>query len=192
MAWPKQKKQETKQRILESAADLFTRRGFDDVSITDVMQHAKLTHGGFYTHFTSKQALYAEAIQVAARKSIFYKMPNEQHQPMNNDALLLHLLEAYLSHEHLLSEHPSCPLAFLVTDVSHQKAEVRESYTKIYKQLTGLLNKLMDEDRGSDKALAMSAMMIGGLAIANTLSDSTMTDRLLNACRKECENLVKR
>jgi len=191
MAWPKQKRQETKQRILESAAELFTQRGFDGVSITDVMQHAQLTHGGFYSHFVSKQVLYAEAIQVAARKSIFYKMPDMQSQPMKDQDLLLHLLEAYLSNGHLSPEHPSCPLAFLVSDVAHQNKEVRESYTKIFKQLIGLMSKLMGKERGSDKALAMTAMMIGGLAIANTLSDSTMTDRLLNACRHECENLIK-
>ena len=56
-------KLETRQRILESARRLFNAKGFVDVSIDEVMDHAGLTHGGFYRHFRDKGELYAEAVR---------------------------------------------------------------------------------------------------------------------------------
>ncbi|WP_161984427.1 TetR/AcrR family transcriptional regulator [Mariprofundus erugo] len=69
MSWPVQQKQISRNRILQSAIRLFSSRGFDGVSIADVMRDADLTHGAFYAHFKSKQQLYAEAIDLAASDS---------------------------------------------------------------------------------------------------------------------------
>ena len=62
MPWPKEQKQRSRERIVKSAYALFAARGYDNVTIGDVMREAQLTHGAFYSHFDSKQALYAEAI----------------------------------------------------------------------------------------------------------------------------------
>src|ERR671931_2299848 len=63
MPYAPEHKRETRQKILESARRLFNRRGFSEVSIGEVMQHAGLTHGGFYRHFNDKDELYAEAVR---------------------------------------------------------------------------------------------------------------------------------
>lgn len=202
MAWPKRKKQTTKRRILISAAHLFTQKGYDQVSITEVMRHANLTHGGFYAHFDSKQSLYAEAIQIAARNSFFAKMPQAQQAPLDDADLMRHLLNGYLSPMHLASEQPSCPLAFLVTDAAHQNQKIRHSYTQTYRALVKRIGKWMPWQTTSadatethtdldERALAFSAMMIGGVAIAKTLNDPAMAERLLTACRLECEKMLE-
>jgi AcrR family transcriptional regulator len=59
---PKQK-QDTRNRILESARRLFNGKGFPEVSIEEIMAQAGLTHGGFYRHFRSKDEVYAESIR---------------------------------------------------------------------------------------------------------------------------------
>ena len=62
MPFPPQHKQQTRQRIVESARGLFNRRGFTEVSIDEIMAGAGLTRGGFYNHFKSKEELYTETI----------------------------------------------------------------------------------------------------------------------------------
>ncbi|MDG6772859.1 TetR/AcrR family transcriptional regulator [Thiomicrorhabdus sp. ZW0627] len=181
MAWPAEKRQETRQRILESAAQLFTRKGFDQVSIGDVMKNADLTHGGFYSHFDSKEALYAESLQTASRKSFSYKLPESSDNDLD---LMSQLLEAYLDMDHLKPEHPSCPLAFLATDVANKNEAVRDSYTKVYKRFVLYMDKLMANSSYSDKAFALSALMVGGVALARSFSDEKMAERLLEACRE--------
>lgn len=181
MAWPAEKRLQTRRRILESAAQLFTSKGFDQVSIGDVMENAGLTHGGFYAHFDSKEALYAEAIQTASRMSVAYKMPDNSESDL---ALLSHLVEAYLDMDHLKPEHPSCPLAFLATDVANKNDCVRDSYTKVYKRFVLYMDKLMSNPSYSDQALVLSALMVGGVALAGSLSDEKTAERLLKACRE--------
>ena len=63
MPYTTRHKQDTRQRILESARRLFNSKGFAEVSIGEIMANAGLTHGGFYRHFNDKSELYAEAVQ---------------------------------------------------------------------------------------------------------------------------------
>src|SRR5258707_5804252 len=66
MAWPKDHKRNTRERIIEAAASAFRQRGIDDVGVADVMGDAGLTHGGFYAHFASKDDLLAAAVAYAS------------------------------------------------------------------------------------------------------------------------------
>ena len=63
MPYSPKHKQDTRDRILESARRLFNRKGFSEVSIEEIMTHAGLTHGGFYRHFSGKDEVYVEAIR---------------------------------------------------------------------------------------------------------------------------------
>src|SRR5262245_51445512 len=73
MPYTVEHKARTRARIVESARVLFNRKGFDQVSIDDIMNHAGLTRGGFYNHFPSKQGLYAEAVRSFAACNPFVK-----------------------------------------------------------------------------------------------------------------------
>ncbi|WP_319381817.1 TetR/AcrR family transcriptional regulator [Thiomicrorhabdus sp.] len=181
MAWSPEKKQLTRQRIVQSAAHLFTAKGFDGVSIDDIMRHAQLTRGGFYAHFPSKEALYSEAITSAASLSVASKMPDAA---LSDSQRLQQLLKAYLSEEHLNATRPYCPLAFLATDVAHQNDEVRGAYTKVYKRLAIYIADLAEYSPNSERVLALTAMMIGGVALARSLNDERTRSKLLAACEK--------
>ncbi|QKI89249.1 TetR/AcrR family transcriptional regulator [Thiomicrorhabdus xiamenensis] len=188
MAWPEKRKANTRNQILECAAQLFSEKGFDRVSIDDVMRNAGLTRGGFYSHFQSKDALYAEAIKMAAQRSVAARLP----EASMTDAEKLHfLLDQYLDVSHLSTDEPSCPLAFMATDVAHRNDEVRDVYTKVYKRLVIFIAKLMGESADSDRVLALTAMMIGGVAVANSLQDEKMVTKLLAACRKFGDELIQ-
>src|SRR3954453_11451892 len=60
---------ETHQRILDAAGRLFRAHGIDGVGVDAVMKEAGLTHGGFYAHFASKEALAAEVAQTLLQQS---------------------------------------------------------------------------------------------------------------------------
>ncbi|MBF6057091.1 TetR/AcrR family transcriptional regulator [Thiomicrorhabdus sp. HH1] len=189
MAKSPNKKQQTRQKIVESAAQLFTAHGFDKVSIDDIMHNAQLTRGGFYAHFSSKEALYSEAITSAASLSFAARIPAAE---LSDQERLLLLLKSYLSENHLSDTNPACPLAFLATDVAHQNDEVRDAYTTVYKRLAIYIARLMAESPNSDRVLALSAMMIGGVAVARSLNDEWTRVKLLTACEKTAQELIRK
>lgn len=175
MAWSPAHKEETRERILHSAAQLFTQRGFDGVGINDVMAHAGLTRGAFYAHFKSKSELYAQAIVTAAtdaQAKLVAALPN---QPSKRQ-----LVNAYLSREHRSGEQGGCPLAFLTTDISQRDPVIRAAYTQVFKRFLGNLEQ---GSKARQKALQSAVMMIGGMAIARALNDDNLVDELFNACR---------
>ena len=181
MAWPRHQKQNTRQRILESAARLFSRHGYDNVSIGEVMRGAGLTHGSFYTHFPSKQALYAEAVTDAARASTLARLlaTGEQQD-------LQRLLAGYLDISHVRQEQPPCPLAFLTTDVAIREHRVRGAYTRVFRRLVAFLRHGLSgpaTDR-RERAMAVAALMIGGVAVSRALDDEATAQALLAACRR--------
>lgn len=183
MPWTRERKEQTRRKILESAVRLFSSRGFDNVSIGDVMQGADMTHGAFYAHFSSKQALYAEAILSAARASTAAKLVQERSEAQR---LIEQLMAAYLDPGHVRQEQPPCPLAFLATDVANREEGVRSAYTQVFRRLVALLNKELPVDTPSrrNRALALAAMMIGGVAVSRALDDDAVVDSLLKACRE--------
>jgi TetR/AcrR family transcriptional repressor of nem operon len=180
MPYPSTHKSQTRDRILQSAARLFSWQGFDKVSIDMVMADAGLTRGAFYSHFSDKSALYAEAIAYAARHSQLAKYVPELPAAKG----LQMLVEAYLSHEHIGEESFPCPLAFLATDVSQRDPQVRNTYTRVYQGMVTRIGKLLPGQSDRQQRLAATAMMIGGVAIARALDDPATKDELLVACRK--------
>lgn len=190
MPYSKEHKEVTQRKILDSAITLFSTRGFDQVSIDDLMSDAGLTRGAFYTHFKNKKAVYSKAIIAGAKKS---RIMHQKPMKMTHEEWTKELLFGYLSEEHINQEISPCPLAFLVTDIANNEAEVKSIYTRMYK----LLNRTIQEQlKGSTKCseqdiLATTAMMIGGVAIGRALNDSATTKKLLDSCRQTAEVLLK-
>ncbi len=182
MAWPRDHKEKSRNRILESAMVLFSSRGFNKVSIEEVMRNADLTHGSFYSHFKSKQELYAEAFKFAAKKSAVDKLPKNFEK---DDRVLEKVLEKYLDFKHVKQDITPCPLTFLVTDVANEEAGVRKAYTQSYNRLVAFINKQLTNEGAlrKEKALAISAMMIGSVAIARALENKKTSESLLEACK---------
>lgn len=184
MAWDKNHKQQTREKILHSAARLFTTKGFDAVGINDVMKAAGLTRGAFYAHFSSKSELYGEALMSAAllaRDGIRTSLPEWINDSACKSAVNSEVAARYLSQDHRRGAIDSCPLAFLTSDIHHRDDKVRDVYTKIFQ---GFVKSLDSGDKNNTEASMQSAvLMIGGLAIARALNDDTLSEQLLQACR---------
>jgi len=189
MPWSNEQKQKTRERILASAVQLFSSRGFDNVSIGEVMQDAGLTHGGFYAHFGSKQALYAAAVIAAAQESALAKVP-ETASP--GESVLTEMLARYLDRGHVRQEHAPCPLAILATDVANREEDVRVAYTQVFRRMVSVIRRKLPvetPERGS-RALALSAMMIGAVAVSRALDDESAMEALLDACKTVGAELI--
>lgn len=185
MPLSKQHKQNSRERILESAVVLFCRNGFDNVSIDDLMQHAELTRGAFYSHFESKSDVYMHAITAAARNATLIK--NMPRHLVGAD-WFDYFVNGYLSLGHVKQECSPCPMAFLATDVASSEPKVKQTYTEVFKSFTGLVKKhLPDEDSEAQRqalSMAISALIIGSVAISRALNDEKMQKQLLESSKQ--------
>lgn len=183
MAWQKEHKQHSKDKILLSAAKLFTQNGFANVSIDQIMQDAQLTRGAFYAHFNSKSDLYSQAIIKAALSA-----QKTQQQQCCSDNLLT-LAKSYLSNDHAHNNSGiTCPLAALVTDIAQQNETVKATYTEVFEGFVGSINNKV---AGNNIAALQSAvLMIGGLALAKALNNSELSEQLLVACHQAIADIL--
>jgi len=99
------------------------------------------------------------------------------------------MIRGYLDMAHVKQDGPICPLAFLVTDVANQENEIREVYTRVFEDVVSRVMALqMTNNRES--TLAITALMIGGVAIARALNDERLSARVLDSCYKTSEQLL--
>lgn len=179
MPWSPEQKQQSRERILASAAKLFTRQGFDHVGINEVMTDAGMTRGAFYAHFSSKAELYAESIGTAARAA-----HSRAREAMNDEFDLDTVVRGYLSEAHRSGEQINCPLALLITDIGQRDDKVLEAYTRVFRGFVGLIDENGAEGEAiSQEALQKAVLMVGGLAISRALNDDALAEQLLDACR---------
>ena len=189
MAWGKQHKEKTRQKILDCAAPRFMHEGFDAVSIDAIMADAELTRGAFYAHFSSKKQLYAEAIKTAGMTS----MEGLQQQADPED-MLHSLIAGYLSRKHCLNELPSCPLALLITDINHRDEVVRNAYTRTLQGFIGKIETHATTSKievDSETALQTAITMIGGLALARAINNEDLSEQILSASQNLSRKILQ-
>jgi len=183
MRYPKQQKAETRAAILTAAARLFRESGYDGVGVDAIMAEVGLTPGGFYAHFPSKEALFAEAMTTALDpgKTI---LAAKYSDPSNTDRFTM-LIKSYLSRAHRDSVADGCPLPVLTTDVARKSDATRETYElqflKYVNQIERLLPKVPEESR--ERALAIVAQCVGGLMLSRAVKDMKLSDQILKSCR---------
>lgn len=181
MPWDANHKAASRERIIESASRLFTHLGFDMVSIDDVMNDAGLTRGAFYAHFKSKSDLYDQAIQTGP---ILMRHFLNQHP----GAGILDFAQHYLRIGDEESKGRYCPLAFLVTDISHRDKNLRTTYTRVLK---GYQDVLVSFGLTEDNAIKASVILIGGLALSRAVTDRTMKEGIIRSCLTGIEQMVR-
>lgn len=185
MPYTKAHKDKTRERILENAFRLFAIRGFEGVTIDDLMSNCGLTRGAFYAHFTSKAELYREALKYRANST---KLANLKPEDISNKQWLSLLLNTYLSLEHVKGERSlSCPLAFLAADINMQDTAIKTAYADVYNGMNTAIMEYASSycDCDEQDVLSVTAMMIGAVAIARTLQNQDSIENLLAACRRE-------
>lgn len=171
----RQQKAETHQRIVTAAGKLFRRNGVDGVGVDAVMREAGLTHGGFYAHFRSKEALVAEVCgtllkQSADRWEEIAAAPNGLGQ----------IVGGYLDPARLTGGH-SCPLATIGPDVS-RRGESREAMGGALRRMIGVLARLLP---GRRRAVVSLSTMVGAVVLSRLADDPALAEEILAAAKEE-------
>jgi AcrR family transcriptional regulator len=178
-------KEASHDRIVEAASRAIRRSGYHGTGVADIMKAAGLTHGGFYAHFPSREAMLAEAADRAGCESV------EQMSRIAASALPEHALQsmigAYLSKEHVESVETGCATAALASEMPRQAPEVRRAATRRIKEMIDLVSRQLPDwgkPGAHEHALATVATMVGALVLARAVDDPRLSDALRDAALK--------
>ncbi len=178
-------KEATHERIVESAARAIRRSGYDGTGVADIMKDAGLTHGGFYAHFASREAMLAEAADRAGRESV--EMMGRIAATMPPQQALQAMMQAYLSKAHVEGVETGCATAALGSEMPRQAAEVRRAATRRIKEMIDLVARQLPnwgQPGAHENALAIVATMVGALVLARAVDDRRLSDALREAALK--------
>jgi TetR/AcrR family transcriptional repressor of nem operon len=175
-------KQESHERIVQAAARAIRRSGYDGTGVADIMKEAGLTHGAFYAHFESREAMLAEAADRAGAESnafgarVIAAVPPEQ--------AFQALVQAYLSKEHLAGIETGCPVVALGSEMPRQAPEVRRAATRRIKEMIDLVAR-QSPDWGQpsahERALVTVATIVGTSILARAVDDPALSESLRSA-----------
>ena len=172
MRYPVEQTAARHERIVEQASRLFRERGFENVSVADVMKAAGLTHGAFYAHFASKEELQAAAVAYGMKLSLelIERNPGKKGKQQYADR--------YLSRWH--RDHPGdgCTMAALAQEVARSTPELKAAFEQG-------LDRIFSA-RGGDRkqAIFRVAAMVGGVVLARVVEDRRLSDEILNSVRQ--------
>ena len=164
-------------RILAAAARLFRQRGFDDVTVAEVMKDAGLTHGAFYGYFPSKEALIAEAVGQALPPA------PDQAKPRRAAA---EFADGYLSVRHRDNRPTSCLFSSLGTEAARGSDDLRHRMTEAVRSRINHLSVEAEGDKPKEKrraAIAAWSAMIGAMVLARLVDDEKLSKEILSATR---------
>jgi len=169
----------TRARILHGARTLFNRRGFDGVSIDELMASAGLTRGAFYSYFQSKSQLYAEAVAQWLAETPWSQWDGVSVDFSAADSAR-QVVRAYLSRQHFEDVDASCPMVTLPSDVARSDRMVRKAFEDVFKAMVDLFDESLRRDgpRDRGRALAIAGMCVGGMVVARALDDLDLADAL--------------
>jgi TetR/AcrR family transcriptional repressor of nem operon len=181
------KKEQTRERILQAAARAIRKYGYEGVGVADVMKDAGLTHGGFYAHFESRDALLAAAAEKAGLESA--ESLSRALAKAKAGEELMAIVDMYLADSHVTAAEQGlgCAIAAAGTEVPRQCAEVRRAVTRRIKQLIGLVEQQRPEwgkSAAHEKAMAVVATLIGALMLARAVDDSQLSKGIRKAARE--------
>ncbi|MGH8688810.1 MAG: TetR/AcrR family transcriptional regulator [Burkholderiales bacterium] len=184
-------KTDSHERIVKLAADLFRERGIDGISVADLMQAAGLTHGGFYRHFDSREALVAEAVERALREggAVTDAIASQPR------ATIGALVDAYLSLVHRDKLASSCAVTTLAGDVARSGRRTRAAYTGQVDRYVRLIGKLIEhlpQKQRRTRSLSALATLVGAVSMSRAVNDEKLSREILNSAADDLKARLAR
>jgi TetR/AcrR family transcriptional repressor of nem operon len=184
MRYPAEHKQQTRGLIVRAASRRFRRRGSEGAVIGDLMRDLRLTHGGFYRHFSSKDELFVAAFEQAlddaatrAQKAIDKAAPGDE---------LKAIVDSYLDLEHCEDVESGCPVAALATEIPRRPRKVREPMLQALRMHVDRLKPYVpgaSEDERRRNTVALLSGMAGTLTMARAFSSIDDKRRILDGAK---------
>ena len=169
-------------RVVESASRLMRKRGIETTSVKDVMNKAHLTHGGFYRHFDSKEALVSAALEEAFHEVV--SAVDESYRAFGVKKGADKYSEHYLSEGHVKHPELGCPIAALSMDVARSTVAIKSTFSDGF---GGVVEKLAEAEEGTAEEKRVAAMrkisMLAGAVMIARASDAKTAVAVLAACK---------
>jgi TetR/AcrR family transcriptional repressor of nem operon len=175
---------ESRQRILSEAARLYRQKGFDGVGVADIMEAAGMTHGGFYRHFPSKEALIAEAMTKAFADRA---ATLERGDGVAAADLVRSYVATYLSPGHVAHPELGCPMAAVGSEAAHVGEAVNDAFRDGAEKILEPIAESLRGPGGSRRAAALRllATLVGAVVVARASGDETFQAEVLDAVRDD-------
>lgn len=183
MRYHKDHKQQTRTKMVQVASQRFREKGFDGLSIGDLMAELKLTHGGFYRHFSNKEELYTDALAFSIN-DVQTRLVGRASD--GDTPTLQQVVQTYLSMEHCAGIDEGCPVAALSAEIARQSAGVRDAFDA---SLNAYMEKFLPLMKGETAAerkqqfLILFSGMAGALSVARAVSDPALRLSILESAR---------
>jgi TetR/AcrR family transcriptional repressor of nem operon len=175
-------KQKTRNRIIKVAARRYRAEGLSAVGIGNLMADLGMTHGGFYAHFTDKEALVAEAC-CEAFSGMMRHWEKLVLQAPKQDGLRA-LTRDYLSLQHRNHPDTGCFAAALGGEMARRDNRSRQAFSAGINQMLLLLSQQSEETTDKMKPEAMLGLMVGSLILSRAVSDPELSERLLSTAKQ--------
>ncbi|WP_428248732.1 TetR/AcrR family transcriptional regulator [Ferrovibrio sp.] len=187
---PSPRKQETHEKVLRAAARAIRAEGPGRVGVLEVMREAGLTHGGFYAHFESKDALIAEAIAWMFATARAKREARAVLDPESDT--LTAWIDSYVSRRHRDDPGSGCPITTLINHMPHAAPAARAAFDAGVASMAGRVAAKLkgSEVKKRQQALALIAQMAGAVALSRAIADPALSDAVLEAARQELRQKV--
>lgn len=156
-------------RIVDVAARAIRRAGYHGVGVADIMKEAGLTHGGFYAHFASRDALLVESMQRAGQENLTSLSTAMERRLRKGGTRFRALVDSYLHDGHIERDDTGCVVAALASEMTRQQEAVRNEACRRVAAMVDFVRSALPADANPDDADVIAATMIGALQLARTL-----------------------
>jgi TetR/AcrR family transcriptional regulator, transcriptional repressor for nem operon len=185
MRYLKEHKAQTRNRIVERASYGLCRKGANGLSIAGLMKLADLTHGGFYSHFESRDALVVEAFAWAMDRTVSRWQELMEGAPVEKRFDLI--VEEYLSSHHCDNRARGCALPALGADIARSNQKTRRIFAeKLEEMIDVVARQLPQKSPKEAREVATSAIatMVGSIVLARAAGSKKLSDDILGAGRQ--------
>jgi TetR/AcrR family transcriptional repressor of nem operon len=184
MRYSREHKLETHTRIVKKAAVRLREKGAHGIGVADLMKDAGLTHGGFYAHFDSREALVIEAFSYAMDRSTERWRNLAEQTP--KEERLAKIVESYLTPIHRDDPGHGCAVPALGAEIARESPKTRKAFAARLEQMIDMLAEQIPDLAPKDarqQAMAALATMMGTLVLARIAGQGEFSDEILAAGR---------
>lgn len=185
MRYSKEHKLETHARIVKKASVRLREKGAHGIGVADLMKDAGLTHGGFYAHFDSREALVIEAFTYAMDRSTDrWRQLAGQVAP---EQRLVTIVDTYLSPQHRDNPGQGCAVPALSAEIARESPKTRKAFATKLDQMIEMMSEQFPGTPGKaarKQAMAALATMMGTIVMARVAGNGELSDELLSAGRE--------
>jgi TetR/AcrR family transcriptional repressor of nem operon len=192
MRYSKEHKLETHARIVKKASIKIREKGAHGIGVADLMKDAGLTHGGFYAHFASREALVIEAFAYAMDRSTERWRKLAEQTPA--EKRLGAIVDAYLTPAHRDDPGKGCAVPALAAEIARESPKTRKAFSAKLEQMIDMLAAQIPEQprkAARKQAMAAIATMMGTLVLARVAGNGDFSGEILGAGRDAVLNRAK-